>query len=125
MQNKWKDKLINAIEDAQINWQGADWRHELRVDGKVVTTDEDEYVYCEGGSDNCSYCAEAVESAERASEFGDVALSILNLEKELSEDRMSSIEEAIESARREETEWGHDPTWGPVLEVFSEALHAD
>ena len=100
-------ELIKAIETAQSNWDGADWRHEKRdAKGHIV--------YCEGGDDDCKTCCDAARDASGAIECGNEAIAAI---------RNGDMEEAVSQINRAsdiESEYGDDPTWGLVVKMIEE-----
>lgn len=114
-----KDELIKAIETAQGNWDGADWTHEKRdAEGRIVTEEneqgDDVTVYCEGGDDECKTCCDAARDASGAGECGNEAIAAI---------RKGDMDEAVTQINRAsdiESEYGDDPTWGPVAKMIKE-----
>lgn len=112
-----KDELIKAIGTAQGAWDGADWTHEKRdAEGHIVTEaneqGDDITVYCEGGDDDCKTCCDAARDASGASECGNEAIAAI---------RKGDMDEAASQINRAsdiESEYGDDPTWGPVVKMI-------
>ena len=104
---------IAAIEEAQGSWHGADWTHELAIDGKVLD-DDGEPIYCDG-TEECQTCDDAEEDAAEAEDAARDALASL---------RSGDVGEALKSlelAVRIENHWGDSPTYGPALDVLRAA----
>ena len=105
---------IAAIEEAQGSWHGADWTHELAIDGRKVLDDDGEPIYCDG-TEECQTCDDAEEDAAEAEDAARDALTSL---------RSGDVEEALrylELAVRIENHWGDSPTYGPALDVLRAA----
>lgn len=126
----YKEKLIEAVMEAQTSWLGASWTHELRTSSGL--TDD----MCDGWADReaCLTCKEASESASRADAHGEDALELLHLDdcpdtvaqtlmQDLSGHRQTAIKESLEQAMSEESEWGDTPAWAPVMDRFQEWIN--
>ena len=106
-------ELIEMIEAAQNNFAGADWTHESRdLEGNIVLDEHENPVICEDGNeDTCDTCRKAQASAEIASEYGDAAIAAI-----IEGDKEAAIEQ-LRLAASEESEWGDDPVWRPVVKA--------
>jgi hypothetical protein len=99
--------IIKTIQSSIDAFDGCDWTHEYRLDGKIIPGQ-----YCEGGDDDCSYCAAVRASAEEAAFFAEQAMVAV------SDGDIAEAARLIERAARIEREWGDDPAYRPALDAL-------
>lgn len=97
--------LADSVRDAISRWTGCDWTHENGRD------DNGAPVYCSGHHpETCEYCARVASSVEAAHAAGWQAVA------KLQAGDVAAALELVEEAASEEAEWGHAPTWRPVVD---------
>lgn len=97
--------LADSVRDAISRWTNCDWTHETGRD------DNGAPVYCSGHHpESCDYCAWVSKSVEAAHAAGWQAVA------KLQAGDVAAALELVEEAASEEAEWGHAPTWRPVVD---------
>ena len=108
------EAAIRAITVAQESWQGADWTHYRRIDGRDAVDADGDFMECGHDEECCETCRDAKDAATAASEHGDAACRALMAGK--LDDAMA----LVELARALENEWGDDPTWRQAAKALDE-----
>lgn len=109
-------QAIEAIEQAQGSWTTADWTHEAGVEMADQSDPDEQPVYCSGGVDGCTVCADATRDAADADAHGDRAIG--HLERGSIALAVAAVEEASDLERA----YGDDPIWRPALEAVRAIL---
>ena len=95
---------IKVIQTSMDAFDVCDWTHEYRRHGKIVAGR-----YCEGGDDDCSYCASVQESATEARVIAEDAIACL---------RQGDLDRAvrlIEDAANIEASFGDAVAYRPAV----------